>query len=184
MPGSVGGRRKRVRITRIPRRRPTLHDLTDDQQLSLARIKTTNSALYRAYLLKEQLRAVFATKGRRGEELLAGWIAWARRSRLPEFVALARTIKRFQQLIWNTLHKHGVSNARSEATNTPHPSPDQTPLRLPLTRSPHRHGHAHPRRTQSRTSRPEMTHENVRRSDHIGRSQGRHTSYCFARFRI
>ena len=73
-------------------------DLTDDQQLSLARIKTTNSALYRAYLLKEQLRAVFATKGRRGEELLAGWIAWARRSRLHEFVALARTIKRFQQL--------------------------------------------------------------------------------------
>ena len=118
MPGSVGGRRKRVRITRIPRRRPTLPDLTDDQQLSLARIKTTNSALYRAYLLKEQLRAVFATKGRRGEELLAGWIAWARRSRLHEFVALARTIKRFQQLIWNTLHKNGVSNARSEATNT------------------------------------------------------------------
>ena len=67
---------------------------------------------------KEQLRAVFATKGRRGEQLLAGWIAWARRSRLPEFVKLARTIKRFQQLIWNTIHKHGVSNARSEATNT------------------------------------------------------------------
>ena len=43
---------------------------------------------------------------------------WARRSRLHEFVALARTSKRFQQLIWNTLHKHGVSNARSEATNT------------------------------------------------------------------
>jgi transposase len=92
-------------------------DLTDDQQLSLARIKTTNSGLYRAYLLKEQLRAVFATKGRRGEELLAGWIAWARRSRLPEFVKLARTMKHFQQLIWNTL-KHGLSNARSEATNT------------------------------------------------------------------
>ena len=36
-------------------------------ELSLARIKTTNTALYRAYLLKEQLRAVFATKGRRGE---------------------------------------------------------------------------------------------------------------------
>ena len=52
------------------------------------------------------------------KQLLAGWIASARRSRLHEFVALARTIKRFQQLIWNTLHKHGVSNARSEATNT------------------------------------------------------------------
>ena len=93
-------------------------DLTADQRQSLATIRTTNTALYRAYLLKEQLRAVFVTKGRRGEQLLAGWIAWARRSRLPEFVKLARTIKRFQQLIWNTLHKHGVSNARSEATNT------------------------------------------------------------------
>ena len=41
----------------------------------------------------------------------------ARRSRLGEFVKLARTIQRFQQLIWNTL-KHGISNARTEATNT------------------------------------------------------------------
>ena len=92
-------------------------DLTDEQQLSLARIKRTNTALYRAYLLKEQLRAVFAVKGQRGKVLLAGWISWARRSRLPEFVTLARTIQRFQQLIWNTL-RHNLSNALSEATNT------------------------------------------------------------------
>ena len=92
-------------------------DLTPEQRGSLARIKTTNTALYRAYLLKEQLRAVFAVKGQRGRVLLAGWIAWARRSRLPEFVTLARTIVRFRQLIWNTL-RHHVSNALSEATNT------------------------------------------------------------------
>lgn len=92
-------------------------DLTGDQQISLARIKTNNTGLYRAYLLKEQLRAVFAVKGSRGRVLLAGWIAWARRSRLPEFVTLARTITRFRDLIWNTL-QHNVSNALSEATNT------------------------------------------------------------------
>ena len=91
--------------------------LTPEQRGSLARIKTTNTALYRAYLLKEQLRAVFAVKGQRGKVLLAGWIAWARRSRLGEFVTLARTIQRFQQLIWNTL-RHNLSNALSEATNT------------------------------------------------------------------
>jgi hypothetical protein len=34
-----------------------------------------------------------------------------------EFVRLARTIQRFQQLIWNTL-KHEISNARTEAINT------------------------------------------------------------------
>ena len=93
-------------------------DLTPEQRGSLASLSKTNSGLYRAYLLKEQLRLVFSTKGETGWELLAGWLAWARRSQLPGFVTLAATIKRFQQLIWNTLHKHGVSNARSEATNT------------------------------------------------------------------
>jgi transposase len=92
-------------------------DLTPNQRGTLAKIKNTNNALYRAYLLKEQLRAVFAAKGQNGRRLLVGWIAWATRCRLPEFVALARTIVKFQQLILNTLH-HGLSNARSEATNT------------------------------------------------------------------
>ena len=35
----------------------------------------------------------------------------------PEFAALARSIRRYRDLIWNTLD-HGLSNARSEATNT------------------------------------------------------------------
>jgi transposase len=92
-------------------------DLTPEQRGSLAVIAKTNSRLYRAYLLKEQLRAVFAAKGLQGRQLLAGWLAWARRSRLPSFVKLAATIKRFLPLVWNTLN-HGLSNARSEATNT------------------------------------------------------------------
>ena len=116
--GGFGGRQRgKDPVPRALAALPTLRDLTQDQRGSLARIKTTNTALYRAYLLKEQLRAVFAIKGQKGRQLLTGWIAWARRSRLPEFVALARTIQRFQQPILNTL-KHGVSNARSEATNT------------------------------------------------------------------
>jgi transposase len=92
-------------------------DLTQDQKTSLAWIATTNKGLYRAYLLKEQLRMVFAAKGRRGRLLLAGWLAWARRSRLPAFVKLAATITRYLPLIHNALD-HGLSNARSEATNT------------------------------------------------------------------
>ena len=66
---------------------------------------------------KEQLREVFAVKGTKGRQLLAGWLSWATRSQLPEFVALAKTIKWFLPLIHNTLN-HGVSNALSEATNT------------------------------------------------------------------
>ena len=92
-------------------------DLTPEQRGSVASIAKTNRHLYRAYLLKEQLRAVFQVKGQAGRELLAGWIAWARRSQLPGFIALAKTLKRFQQLIWNTLI-HSMSNAQSEATNT------------------------------------------------------------------
>ncbi|MGH3527839.1 MAG: transposase [Pseudonocardiaceae bacterium] len=92
-------------------------DLTGDQRTTVATIAKTNYPLYRAYLLKEQLREVFAAKGAKGKQLLAGWLSWTTRSRLPEFVALAKTIKRFLPLIHNTL-EHNVSNALSEATNT------------------------------------------------------------------
>ena len=92
-------------------------DLTGDQKTTLASIAKVNNPLYRAYLLKEQLRAAFEAKGTRGRALLAGWLAWARRCQIPEFVALARTITRFLPLIHNTLDHH-LGNALSEATNT------------------------------------------------------------------
>jgi len=92
-------------------------DLTGAQRTTLAAIAKTNNRLYRAYLLKEQLRAVFATRGKVGRVLLAGWIAWATRCRIPEFVKLATTIRKYLPLIRNTLD-HGLSNARSESTNT------------------------------------------------------------------
>jgi transposase len=78
-------------------------DLTGEQKTSMAEIAATNKALYRAYLLKEQLREVFRVKGRKGRQLLAGWLTWASHSRIPEFVALARSIRRYRDLIHNTL---------------------------------------------------------------------------------
>jgi transposase len=92
-------------------------DLTSEQKTTVATIAVVNKPLYRAYLLKEQLRAVFAVKGKAGRVLLAGWISWARRCRIPEFVALAATITNYLPLIRNTLD-HGLSNAMSENTNT------------------------------------------------------------------
>jgi transposase len=92
-------------------------DLTGEQRTSLSEIADTNKTLYRAYLLKEQLREVFRVKGEKGRQLLAGWLSWASHSHIPEFVHLASTIRRYRDLIWNTLN-HGLSNARSEATNT------------------------------------------------------------------
>jgi transposase len=91
--------------------------LTGAQQASLASIKQTNDPLYRAYLMKEQLRDVFYHKGEHGWRLLTGLISWASRSQIPEMVSLAKTLKHFMPIIKNTLD-HGLSNARSEATNT------------------------------------------------------------------
>ena len=93
-------------------------NLTGDQRATLAGIAHANGGLYRAYLLKEQLRAIFQTvELSDARALLSGWVAWARRCRLDPFVKLAKTIKKYRVLILNAV-EHGLSNARSEATNT------------------------------------------------------------------
>ncbi|MFV0495918.1 transposase, partial [Mycobacterium sp.] len=71
-------------------------DLTGQQRTSLADIQATNKTLYRAYLLKEQLREVFRVKGTDGRRLLAGWLSWAKHSRIPEFTKLAVTIDHYR----------------------------------------------------------------------------------------
>jgi transposase len=92
--------------------------LTGRQRAKLATIQHTNARLYRAYLLKEQLRAVFHEPGSEGAiELLDAWVAWAQRSRLPSFVRLAATIRADREAIVATL-SHRLSNARMEAVNT------------------------------------------------------------------
>lgn len=91
--------------------------LSGEQRTSLATIQVTNKTLYRAYLLKEQLRELLRVKGTDGRQLLAGWLSWAKHSHIPEFVKVAATLDRYRPLLLNTLD-HGLSNARSEATNT------------------------------------------------------------------
>jgi Transposase len=57
--------------------------LTDRQRSALAAIQHTNQRLYRAYLLKEQLRALYQLEdAAHAPEHLHAWIAWAVRSRL------------------------------------------------------------------------------------------------------
>jgi len=97
------------------RKNPT--DLTAGQKTTLAELEAVNAELFRAYLLKEQLREVFRRKGAEGHALLSGWILWARRCGIAEFEKLCRTIERYRALIGHTLD-HNVTNARSEATNT------------------------------------------------------------------
>lgn len=92
-------------------------DLTEKQELKLSLIQETNKPLYRAYLLKEQLRAVFAPGGPERVHLLDAWLRWASRSRLKPFVRLARTIRARRADIANAL-AFKLTNARVEALNT------------------------------------------------------------------
>ena len=92
-------------------------DLTDNQRPKLAWIAQTNPRLHRAYLLKEGLRWIFAVKGQAGKDGLDRWLSWARRSRIPPFVDLAKRITKHRERIEATLD-HGLSNGRVEAINT------------------------------------------------------------------
>jgi transposase len=92
-------------------------DLTRRQRGKLAWIARVNGRLYRAYLLKEQLRLVFKLKGVRATVLLEAWLSWARRCRIPAFVKLAKTVAAHRASIQAALTE-GLSNGLVESTNT------------------------------------------------------------------
>jgi transposase len=92
-------------------------DLTERQQAKLSVIAKTNLPLYRAYLLKEQLREIYKAPKAEAIIILDGWLAWARRCRLPSFVKLAKTITDQRPGILAAI-EHGLSNARVEQLNT------------------------------------------------------------------
>ena len=130
-------------------------DLTCQQRTSLAQIAATNRGLYRAYLLKEQLRAVFKVKG-------------IRRQTTPRRLAgLGETVPatRLRQARQNhrTLPGVDLQQPRPRPVQRPlrsdqHPPAGAHPtrLRLPHRRSTDRDGHAHPRRPLPTTPRPTM----------------------------
>jgi transposase len=131
-------------------------NLTGNQRATLAGIAKANGGLYRAYLLKEQLRAIFqAVELTDARALLGGWIAWARRCRLEPFVKLAKTIKK--------LPKTDLERRRARPVERPlrghqhPPAPTHPPrLWLPQPRSTDRHGRTHPRRPLPTTPRTIM----------------------------
>jgi transposase len=87
-------------------------NLTDVEVQTLAQLERTNRRLFRAHMLKESLAAILDGRqinvARRRLEL---WIAEARRSRLPHFERVARTIAK---------HIDGILEyIRSRLTNGP-----------------------------------------------------------------
>jgi transposase len=93
-------------------------DLTDDQAATLRKLKRRGGDLWRAYALKEALRAVFA--GDLSEEevgiLLDRFCSKAQRSGLKPFVTAANTIRKRRAGILAAV-RLGVNNARHEGLN-------------------------------------------------------------------
>ncbi len=88
------------------------------QLAALADVQDANRRLYRAFLLKEELRSLYHLDDpRQAAEHLAAWLAWASRSKLRPFVKLARTIRRHRDGILAAI-RLGLSNARLEGLNS------------------------------------------------------------------
>jgi transposase len=88
--------------------------LNHHQRLALAQIQATNQPLYRAYLLKEQLRALYQLEDAASAPgHLKAWLAWASRSKLKPFIKLARTLRRYRDGVLTAI-RLGLTNARLE----------------------------------------------------------------------
>lgn len=90
--------------------------LSENQQAQLQFLTAANPRLYRAYLLKENLRLALKASADEITAALTKWMAWAQRCRIPEFRQLRLKIKRHFAAIVATA-KHRLSNARVEAMN-------------------------------------------------------------------
>lgn len=94
-------------------------NLEHKHKLRLARLVSLNEPLYRAYLLKEQLRQMLHHPWRYTGALrrnLEAWYQWAVRSRLPEMVQVAKRLRpHFESVIAGFVH--GVKLGLVEATN-------------------------------------------------------------------
>jgi transposase len=92
--------------------------LTEGQRAKLAEVQRANRGLYRAYLLKEELRALYHLSDLRAAPAhLDAWLDWASRSQLGPFVKLAQTLRRYRDGILAAI-RLGLTNARLEGLNS------------------------------------------------------------------
>jgi transposase len=88
------------------------------QLATLAEVQRANRRLYRAFLLREQLRLLYHLDDPSlAPEHLDAWLAWATRSRLRPFVRLARTLREHRDGILAAI-RLGLSNGRLEGLNS------------------------------------------------------------------
>jgi len=91
---------------------------TASQLATLADVQDHNRRLYRAFLLREELRLLYhLPDARLAPAHLDAWLTWAARSRLTPFVRLARTLRAHRDGILAAIHL-GLSNGRLEGLNS------------------------------------------------------------------
>jgi transposase len=91
---------------------------TVNQLATLWEVQHANRALYRAFLLREELRLLYHLDDPRlAPAHLDAWLAWASRSRLKPFVRLARTLRAHRDGILAAI-RLGLSNGRLEGLNS------------------------------------------------------------------
>jgi transposase len=94
------------------------HKQTIGQLALLSEVQQANKAMFRAFLLKEELRLLYQLEDPTlAPAHLNAWLAWASRSRLEPFVKLARTIRRHRAGILAAI-RLGLSNGRLEGLNS------------------------------------------------------------------
>ena len=88
------------------------------QLATLAEVQAHNRRLYRAFLLREELRLLYHLDDPAlAPEHLDAWLAWASRSRLRPFIRLARTLREHRDGILAAI-RLGLSNGRLEGLNS------------------------------------------------------------------
>ena len=92
--------------------------MSDRDRGRLDHLRRENEVLYDAWLVHDQLRAVFSLRDpAAAEELLGAWVVWADDSGHAPFQRAAITIaKHFEGIIATV--RLGISNARLEAMNS------------------------------------------------------------------
>jgi transposase len=114
-------------------------NLRASEKAKLELVRKTNTALYRAYLLKETFLDLFDyTSQHHARRALDAWTAWARRSRLAPFVA--PRAHRPSAPRWHPrLHRVSAHERPTRGDEQQSPSDLPPSLRLPLRRASHRH---------------------------------------------
>jgi transposase len=91
--------------------------LTRKERLHLREVEALNQRVYRGYLLKEELRAMYSCRSAKAASAhLDSWLHWASHSKLRPFVKVARTLRKYRDGVLAAIDL-GLSNGRMEGLN-------------------------------------------------------------------